>query len=170
MTTPEIFAVETVLGCDLKCPECALGGDYITRAKWMMKFSDFKIVADKILPYCKHLYLHIWGEPMLNPDIFKMIRYTSAFTRTNISTNGQNMTMGMAQELIGSGVTDIIISIDGVSQKVYEQYRIGGSVGKAIAALEMLHHYNCRAGERVHISPQFIVMKHNEHEMKEFSK
>ena len=122
---PETFAVETILGCDLKCPECALGGGYIDRKKGLMNFEQFKIVADKISSFCKLLFLHLWGEPMLNKDIFKMIEYASAFARTNISTNGQAMTVEKAEQLILSSVTDVIFSIDGVSQEVYEKYPIG---------------------------------------------
>lgn len=31
--TPKIFSVETSLACDLNCPECAIGGDLVTRKK-----------------------------------------------------------------------------------------------------------------------------------------
>lgn len=167
---PEIFAVETILGCDLKCPECAVGGNFINRKKGWMRFDQFKIIADKIRPYCKLLYLHIWGEPMLNKDIFKMIEYASAFTSTNISTNGNALTEENAEKLITSGVTDIIVSIDGVSQEVYEKYRVGGNVKKATESLKMIQHFNLKYGNKVHIMPQFIVMKHNQHEMNEFQK
>jgi hypothetical protein len=96
---PESFAIETILGCDLKCPECAIGGNFITRKKGWMQFKQFKITADKIRPFCKHLYLHIWGEPLLNKDIFQMIEYASTFTSTNISTNGKSMTEEKAERL-----------------------------------------------------------------------
>ena len=137
-STPEIFAIETILGCNLKCPECAIGGNFVSRKKGWMTFIKFKLIADKIRPYCKYLYLHIWGEPMLNNDIYQMIEYASTFTRTNISTNGKSMTDKNAEMLIRSGVNDIIVSIDGVSQNVYEKYRVGGSVQKAINSLKML--------------------------------
>jgi len=168
--TPEIFAVETILGCDLKCPECALGGDFINRKKSWMRFDQFKIIADKLRPFCKHLYLHIWGEPMLNKDIFKMIEYAAVFTTTNISTNGNALTEEKAEKLITSGVTDIIVSIDGVSQEVYEKYRVGGNVEKALKALKILQFFNLKYGNKSHIIPQFIVMKHNQHEIDEFQK
>ena len=167
---PETFAVETILGCDLKCPECALGGGYIDRKKGLMNFEQFKIIADKISPFCKLLFLHLWGEPMLNKDIFKMIEYASAFARTNISTNGQAMTVEKAEKLILSSATDIIFSIDGVTQEVYEKYRVGGDVEKAIEALKMVQHFNLKYGNKAHIIPQFIVMRHNQHEMSEFQK
>jgi MoaA/NifB/PqqE/SkfB family radical SAM enzyme len=105
---------------------------------------------------------------MLNKDIFKMIEYASSFTKTNISTNGKCMTREMAEKLILSGVTDVIVSIDGVTQEVYEQYRVGGSVTKAMWALSMLSELNKNNGNKVKISPQFIVFKHNQHQMQAF--
>ena len=92
MSEPTIFTLETALACDLKCPECAIGGGMIERKKGFLSFDRFKIVADKIRPHAKFLYLHLWGEPMLNREILEMTRYASTFVPTNISTNGQSMT------------------------------------------------------------------------------
>jgi MoaA/NifB/PqqE/SkfB family radical SAM enzyme/ubiquinone/menaquinone biosynthesis C-methylase UbiE len=167
---PKTFIVETVLGCDLKCPECALGGDMISRKKGLLSFEQFKISADKIRPFCDYLFLHIWGEPLLNKDIFKIIEYASAFTRTNISTNGNYLTEETAEKLILSGVSDLIVSIDGVSQEIYEQYRRGGFAEKVLRSLKMLQELNLKHGKRVRINPQYIVFKHNQHEMYLFKK
>ena len=65
---------------------------------------------------------------LLNKDIFQIINYASGFTKTNISTNGNQITEENAQKLIQSGVTDIIVSIDGVSQAVYENYLFMGGI------------------------------------------
>ncbi|MDD2733782.1 MAG: SPASM domain-containing protein [Desulfuromonadaceae bacterium] len=167
---PKIFAIESTLACDLRCPECAIGGGMVKRAKGLMTFDQYKLIADKIRPYAQYVYPHIWGEPMLNPDIFIMLEYTATFTKSNISTNGQSMTPEMAERLIKSGVTDIIVSIDGVTQEIYEQYRVGGSLKKALEALAMLQHFNSIIGGRVNISPQFIVFKHNQHQIEDFRK
>ena len=166
---PRIFIVEPVLGCDLKCPECAVGGNRINKKKGWMRFEQFKIIADKIRPYCKILFLHHNGEPMLNKDIYKMIKYAATFCRTNISTNGQTLTEEKAEKLIASGVAEIIVSIDGFSQKIYERYRVGGSAGKALWALKMLQDFNLKYGNKVHIMAQFCVFKHNQHEMSWFN-
>lgn len=112
-----------------------------------MKYERFQVIADKVRPFAQYFYLHLWGEPMLNPDIIKIIRYASEFTTTNISTNGMSMTATKAEELITSGVSDIIISVDGVSQEVYEQYRVGGNVDKVLATLEMLQNLNPYPGK-----------------------
>ncbi|HHT9107006.1 MAG TPA: SPASM domain-containing protein [Candidatus Wunengus sp. YC64] len=167
---PETFSIETALACDLKCPECALGGDSVLRKKGFMSFEHFKIIADRIRPHAKYLYLHLWGEPMLNKDIISMTQYASEFCKTNISTNGISLTPEKTEELITSGVADIIVSIDGVTQEVYEKYRKGGNVKKAMSSLEILHHFNMKHGNKVHIYPQFVVFKHNQHEMESFRK
>jgi ubiquinone/menaquinone biosynthesis C-methylase UbiE/MoaA/NifB/PqqE/SkfB family radical SAM enzyme len=166
--SPTIFTVETVLGCNLKCPECAVGGDMITRPKGFMPLDRFKIIAEKIRPYCQHLYLHLWGEPLLNPDIIAIINYASRFTTTNISTNGMSLTPELAEALITSGVTEVIFSIDGMSQGTYERYRVGGDFSTALTAMKMLHYSNLRHGSKVSITPQFIVFKHNQHEIADF--
>lgn len=166
--TPKTFTIETALACNLKCPECAIGGDMIGRTKNLMKFDRFKEIADKARPFCEYMYLHLWGEPTLNKRIFDMISYASEFTRTNISTNALLLDREKAEKLITSGVTDLIVSIDGFSQEIYEQYRVGGDVQEAFRSLTWLKEFKDKHGSSVHIAPQFIVFKHNQHEMEEF--
>ncbi len=166
---PKTFTVETSVACELKCPECALGSGLMTRKKGVMSFERFKIIADKIRPFAKYLLLHMYGEPMINKDIFKIIRYASEIAPTNISTNGMAMTEEMAENLITSGVRDLIVSIDGYTQETYALYRRGGDIKKAFAALEMLQRSNIRNGRKVNIVPQYVVFRHNQHEVLAFA-
>jgi|GEM_PF-1049521 len=168
INVPKIFYVETILGCNLKCPECPEGDGVINRARGAMRFEDFKIIADKIKPYTEYLFLFLWGEPLLNKDIIKIIKYASQFTKTCISTNGILLTENKAEELITSGITDIIFSIDAATKETYDRYRIAGDFDKSIRALKLLQDYNVKYGSKVNISPQFIVFKHNQHEMRKF--
>lgn len=167
---PTTFAIEIALTCNLNCPECAIGSDIIKRPKGVMKLNQFKIIADKVMNFADYLYLHLWGEPLLNKDVIPIIQYASTYTKTNISTNGLLLTPKKAKNLITSGVHDIIVSIDGVSHDVYQKYRVGGCVKRALKALEMLQHYNTEFGKQVNIIPQFIVFKHNQHEMEDFKR
>ncbi|NJB67076.1 MoaA/NifB/PqqE/SkfB family radical SAM enzyme [Desulfobaculum xiamenense] len=166
---PTTFAVETVLGCNLRCRECAVGSGLVRRRHGMMSYGDYERIAERIRPFSRYLYLHLWGEPMLNPDIIAMIRHASAYTATNISTNGNTLDARKARELITSGVTDIIVSIDGVSQEVYSAYRVKGEVERALASLVMLQRFNAELGTGVSITPQFIAFEHNRHEMALFA-
>jgi len=167
---PQVFTIETNLTCNLRCPECAIGGNLVNRAKGFMKFDQFRIIADKIQPFVKLCYLFNWGEPLLNPDIFKIIGHAASNFNAHIviSTNGLLLTETASQQLIDSGVSEVLVSIDGTSQEVYEKYRIGGNVEKALSSLKVLQRINLRRGDRVKITPQFIVFKHNQHEMRPF--
>lgn len=165
---PSTFAIETSLVCNLKCPECALGGNIIDRKKGLMLFDQFKVIASRISPFAKLVYLHLWGEPMLNPDIFSMIRLAATFSSTHISTNALTLNRDTAEGLITSGVSEILVSIDGFTQEVYEIYRVGGDLQKALDALRILQELNVAKGNKVKLIPQFIVFKHNQHEMNRF--
>lgn len=167
---PTTFALETILGCNLRCIECAVGNDLISRKHGRLVFDQFKIIADKVRPYCRYFYLHLWGEPMLNKDIIEMIQYASGFSRTNISTAATTLNDDAIGSLMNSGVSDIIVSIDGVSQAVYEKYRVGGKVARALDALRKMQEINIRQGRKVNIMPQFILFDHNKDEAEEFSR
>jgi radical SAM protein with 4Fe4S-binding SPASM domain len=87
---------------------------------------------------------------------------------TSTSTNAQLLNSERAKELVLSGLDKLIVSIDGTTQEVYEQYRKGG---KLIKAIEGVHNINNWKKELKSITPlveiQFIVLKTNEHQMKE---
>ncbi|MGV7224409.1 MAG: glycosyltransferase family protein [Nitrospinales bacterium] len=167
---PKVFTIETNLTCNLKCPECAIGGNLVNRAKGFMKFDQFRIIAEKIQPFVKLCYLFNWGEPLLNPDIFKIIDHAASNFDADIviSTNGLLLNEKTSQLLIDSGVSEVLVSIDGTTQEVYEKYRIGGNVEKALSSLMVLQETNLKRNDRVKITPQFIVFKHNQHEMRPF--
>ncbi|MBD3315083.1 MAG: methyltransferase domain-containing protein, partial [Chitinivibrionales bacterium] len=51
---PRVFAVETALHCNLKCPECAIGSGVIRRERGLMSYDDYLIIAEKIRPHAKY--------------------------------------------------------------------------------------------------------------------
>jgi len=166
---PTIFNIETVLACNLACPECVIGTDTIdNRTKKVMRLDEFKVISDKIKPYAKLVYLHKWGEPLMNKNIFKMIEIVSEYAHVHISTHGTLLDKDKCEKLILSGVGTLIVSIDGVTKEVYDQYRIGGDVDKVMENIIMLSEFNKIYGNRVTILPQFIVFKHNYHEIQDF--
>ncbi len=169
--TPRVFSIETVLACDLRCPQCAIGAGRIdSRPRRLLDFASFKHISDKIEPFAKFVYLHVWGEPLLNKQIFEMVTHVARFAGTNISTNAQRLTAGQARRLVGSGVSEIIVSIDGVSQATYEKYRVGGVLENALCGLALLQRERLRQGRQgnLRLIPQFIVFEHNEHEIEPF--
>jgi len=161
--------------CTLKCPLCRTGGlkkyfDYINEGS--MDFDIFKAGIDKLLPELERVTLYIYGEPFLNKDLFICINY--AFRNkilTSISTNMMLYNEKIGRKLIESGLTEIIVSCDGLTQETYEKYRIGGNLSKLIQNVDNLislkKKYNSK---NPIIIMQFIIFKHNEYEIKEYER
>lgn len=165
---PTVYCLETVLGCNLACVECAVGGGLVERKHGGLSYDDYLRVADVIRPHCGYFLLHIWGEPLLNKDIVRIIRHASRFSRTNISTNGHLLDNETAEAMVEAGLSEVIVSIDGTTQDTYARYREKGVLAKAFRGLEYLVKARSKLGRDLHIMPQFIVFEHNQHQMEEF--
>jgi radical SAM protein with 4Fe4S-binding SPASM domain len=112
--------------------------------------------------------LYNYGEPFLHPRLLEMVaeaREHEVYTR--VSTNGLAFVRGLdADDLISSGLDYLRVSVDGATQATYNVYRVGGQLDKVLAGLRLLQQRKCELGKRKPIVElQFIVMRHNEHEI-----
>jgi radical SAM protein with 4Fe4S-binding SPASM domain len=88
------------------------------------------------------------------------------------STNGHFLTETSAVEkLVNSGLDSIFISLDGISQFSYWKYRIGGKFNQVLSGIQLLVETKKKfAATTPKIVLQFLIMKHNQHEIKEIKK
>ncbi len=167
---PISVSIEPTTSCNLRCPQCPSGLRSFSRETGMLEFDIFKKVIDELAPSLTYLTLYFQGEPYLNPHFLKFVNYASSkniYTAT--STNCHHMTIDKAKETVESGLNRLIISIDGTTQEVYKQYRVGGTLTKVIEGTKMLVDAKKSAqNTSLHIIWQFIVFKHNEHQIEEF--
>lgn len=162
---PYYLVIDPTNICNLKCPLCPTWQDVKARPKGKMNIETFCRLLNETGPYLFVLNLCNWGEPLLNPDLSAMITYAKQFnTVVGLSTNLNYLPDETAQKLILSGVDIIVISIDGVSQKSYSKYRVGGNLETVLGNVEKLLSY--RQGSH---SPlliwQFLVNRYNESEI-----
>lgn len=167
---PISISIEPTNTCNLQCPECPTGNASLTRNRQNMPWKNFQKTIDEISPSLWSITLYFQGEPFLHPNFLDMILYCHdkrLFTYT--STNGQLITDKIARRIIESGLDKIIISVDGLTQTVYEQYRRGGDLVKAIEAIRLLAQWKKELNSKTPIiEAQFIVMKHNEFQIPDF--
>ena len=118
------------------------------------------------------LILYFQGEPFLNKQFLEFVKYAAQkniYTAT--SSNAHYFTDEMAKATVESGLDRLIISIDGTTQDTYGKYRIGGNVDKVIEGTEKLLIWKKKLKSKTpHIIWQFIVFKHNEHQLPEIKK
>jgi radical SAM protein with 4Fe4S-binding SPASM domain len=85
---------------------------------------------------------------------------------TSTSTNGHFIDHKKADEIVSSGLDRLIISIDGLTQKTYEQYRVNGKLNKVVEASKLLvDSKNKMSSKTPHLIFQFLAVKPNEHEI-----
>lgn len=164
---PPTLMMEPTNICNLKCPLCPTGAGFIKRAKGFLAFQNFKKVIDELFLYIYHLRLWNWGEPLLNKELFQMISYAKRKKIfVNLSTNSYFLDKNISNQVIKSGLDELIISLDGASEETYKKYRKGGDFKKVIESIRFLVNEKKRLKcDTPHIKLQFIIMKSNENEI-----
>lgn len=168
-TGPASLSIETASFCNLKCPECLTGTANLQRDKPFPDTKSCQKLIEELHPTLISLLFFFQGEPLLNRETETMIKDAHKKNiYTVISTNAQNISHERAGKIVKSGLSKLIISIDGTTQETYQKYRIGGRLEKVLEAVEHLNHWKkiLRSNYPV-ITGQFIVFRHNEHQLKE---
>ena len=79
-----------------------------------------------------------------------------------------SLTDRKAKETVESGLDRIIVSIDGTTQEVYEQYRRNGKLEKVIEGAKNLMKWKKELGSSTpHVIFQFLVVRPNEHQIED---
>ena len=117
--------IETSSRCSLECRLC-INKNLPINEKKDMGFNLFKKIIDQVKHYVFEVNLFHRGEPLLNPDIVKMVEY-AALSKIKISlyTNAVLLTVELSQRLMKSGLDLITFSFDGYTKEVYEKNRCG---------------------------------------------
>jgi radical SAM protein with 4Fe4S-binding SPASM domain len=170
--SPYLVSLEPGSLCDLRCPECPTGSGIIKRENANLDLLIYQELIDRIKSTTINLQLYFQGEPLLNNDIFRMIKYAKERgLYTVISTNGQRLNFEYAKRITESGLDRIIISVDGMDQLTYEKYRAGGDLGKVLEGAKFISKLK---KERKIFQPeiifQFLVFRHNENQVGSFRK
>lgn len=166
---PVAISIEPTTSCNLRCPECPSGLRSFTRPTGMLSEELFKKTIDELSDTLLYLIFYFQGEPYLHPKFLELVKYASQkgiYTAT--STNAHYLNETNAKRTIESGLDRLIISIDGTTQEVYEQYRVGGNLEKVIEGTKNIVRLKKELKSATpHIIFQFLVVKPNEHQIEE---
>lgn len=127
--------------CNFRCTMCLMNeiGDHRPAN---MSFYDFKqsIDSQKGLVEVK---LQGMGEPLLNPDFFKMVEYATAnhiWVRTTTNASLLHLNDNY-KKMIDAGIGEIQISIDGATKETFENIRIGSDFDLVVNNCIMMNSY-----------------------------
>ena len=163
---PYLINSEPTNSCNYKCPFCPTGKRE-PRSIGFAPVELYESLLKKIGKYTYLITLHGWGEPLMNkhlPEIIKLAHDNKIFTV--VTSNGSLLTKEISKEIISSKLDYLILSVDGTSEESYQKYRIGGSLDVVMNNIkELILLKKEMKSKSPFIEMQFIVFKHNEHEI-----
>jgi radical SAM protein with 4Fe4S-binding SPASM domain len=134
---PPILTIDLTDACDLQCQYC--NNPVISHPRTTMNAD----VISKVLAQIEETQINRirigGGEPTLHPDFAHIMKEIASRTKfVSIITNAQWSSPEVADELLGSNVDLIEISIDAGGKEIFEQSRIGASYDKLLKNIAYL--------------------------------
>jgi MoaA/NifB/PqqE/SkfB family radical SAM enzyme len=164
-TLPRSIYIEPTSRCNEFCQQCPR--TLLSREDDRdLTFDQFRFIVDQF-PVLDRVVLHGLGEPLLNKDLPKMIRYLKdRGTYVLFNSNGIALTEKRGQSLIDAGLDEYRLSMDGSSREMYAHVRGVDAFNKiwrnvrAFIAMQ-----NAQQATTPRVSVWFTAMRENLHEL-----
>ncbi|MBU0519669.1 radical SAM protein [bacterium] len=166
---PYLIDIEPTNACNLQCPTCITGSGNMNRPKRMMRLEEFKRIIDQVKSYAIDIQLYGYGEPFLNKELPKMIRYAvDCGLYVGTGTNGESFKDDeFCREVVNSGLHHVVICLDGADQETLSKYRVNSNFDDIVAGIQRMRQIRDSLKAKTPIlEVQFITMKHNQHQSK----
>jgi radical SAM protein with 4Fe4S-binding SPASM domain len=130
--------IETTDLCNLRCPMCSRTimdeHENTNKKKYITKEEYINIIDQAVAHGVKSIKLQYLGEPLLHKDIIFQVEYAKkkGIVDVMFNTNAVLLTKDMSKQLLEAGLDKLFISFDAVNPKLYEQQRVGTTIGKVI--------------------------------------
>jgi len=136
------------------------------RGRGFMDTEIYLKTVKELSPYLWFVNLYFQGEPMLHPEFFS---FTGAVegARITVSTNGHYLSPEYCEKLADSAITRLIVSLDGMDQETYSQYRTGGDLSKVLTGIRNVSEAVRKVKSGLKLEIQFLVNSYNQHQVGE---
>ena len=164
---PTGLLIEPSTMCNLQCPLCISGSGRLIRARSLLDFGLYAGLVGEVQGHVQRFTFHGQGEPFIHPRLTDMVRLASeSGIRTHVSTNGHFLDAKICGMVIAAGLTSLSVSVDGATPDTYRIYRVGGDFQRVRDGIERLLAMRDSLGSSVpRVQLQFLVLRHNEHEI-----
>ena len=128
---PSHLIVEPVSACNIRCIMCFQVDESFSKNKEFMGHMNIelfkKIIDDAENIGIKAVTLSGRGEPTLNPKFGEMLEYCKGkFFELKMNTNATRLNEKLMHQIVQSGVTDLVFSVDSYEKDEYEAIRVLG--------------------------------------------
>lgn len=100
--------------CNLSCSFCSQTG----RESRTMSVDEFEHIAKQVREFTEYIYLHVKGEPLLHPELEKILDTCSRYgLKVNLTTNGTLLKKQLAVLTTHSAIRQINVSLHSLTQQ-----------------------------------------------------
>lgn len=164
---PSAIIIEPVNYCNLKCRGCgfAMCGQVYDRQK--MSVEKFKTVFDEVKEYIFFLVLENGGEPFLNKDLLKMVKYAYDCRVPTITSTNADFKTGdnWGEKIVDSCLDTLIISISGHNNETHGDYHKNGNFNRVMENVKKI----VEAKNRLNSNSPELILRFIETKNNEFS-
>lgn len=168
---PVAVEIELTNRCNLACIQCLRSRGLKPYQLGEMDRETFGRVLSQF-PYLINLSLNGFGEALQHPHFFELVadaRQRLPWAKIGIYTNGNLLDESRVERLIGSGLTELNVSIDAAREETYRRVRRGGDLLEVHAGIRRLVRARRTAGVRLPmIGTNFVLLNDNEGELVRF--
>src|SRR5438270_7731716 len=143
--------------CNLRCRMCGFSDPRAaTLAKYDLPRWAYDRIANELFPRANYVCLSILTEPFMTGDFPERLAAlrTYGVPFSDVITNGTLMSEESIAMILDSGLTRLIVSIDGGTKNVFESVRVGANFERVIANVLLLRR---RRHERNAVLPRLRI-------------
>ncbi len=165
LTLPRSIYIEPTSRCNEFCQQCPR--TLLSREDDRdLSYDNFRYIVDQF-PVLERVVLHGLGEPLLNKDLPRMIRYLKERgTYVLFNSNGILLTEKRGQALIDAGLDEYRLSMDGATRETYAHVRGVDAFEKIWRNVRsFMHMQKAQNASKPAVSLWFTAMRENLHEL-----
>lgn len=138
---PHQINIETSSVCNLRCSCCPQGIAHKNmRPRGLMSVETFRRVLDHVDVPMKTAYLHLHGEPFLNPNLPVFVQeLVNRQIKVHLYSNVTVVTPEHLDAVLQNKHVKHTFSVDVLGEKYYEDIRVGAKYKETLAKLDTLH-------------------------------
>ena len=138
--------------CNLRCQMCGFSDSRVSALpKYDLPRWAYDKIAAELFPHARYVCLSLMTEPFMTRDFPERLaavrRYGVPFGE--VITNGTLLTPAAIERVLASGLSRVIVSIDGGTKEVFEQVRAGANFGQVTANFAELRKRRDQRGLRL---------------------
>lgn len=171
---PIYATIVTESRCNQRCQFCLWHSKDTPRPYWPvhLTFDDFQRIVDILVKnHLSHLHFCGTGEPLFNPEIFRMMAYAREnHLSISMMSNASSVMTPNIEKIADSGITRFFTNIDSGFPDQYEELKCNARWDTAINNIKKLSEARRRLKKNFIISIYCIAMRSNYSSYRELMK